>query len=105
MLGGDKLVLEVRRLLEGILKQLVGRIGKRRLRRPSARYFGQALNCRHRLLLHRLDLQAHPLQQWTDDAFVVLQQSRQYVDRLQLRIAMLAGEVVRPLHRLLGLYG
>jgi hypothetical protein len=36
---------------------------------------------------------------------VVFEQRRQYMDRLQLRIAMLAGYVIGPLDGLLSLYG
>ena len=46
-------------------------------------------------------MQPHALQQRRDDAFVIFHQRSQNVHRLQLRIAVLAGEIVRPLHRLL----
>ena len=51
--------------------------------------------------LHRRHMQPYALQQRRDDAFAVFQQRRQNVHRLQLRIAVLAGEIVRPLHRFL----
>ena len=50
-------------------------------------------------------MQADALQHGGNDAFAVFHQRRQNVHRLQLRIAVLAGEIVRPLHRLLRLYG
>ena len=105
MLGRDKVVLEVRCLFEGVFEQLIGGARQRRLGRASARDFGQLLDRRHGLRLDGGHLQAHAFQQGSDDALVVLQQRRQNVDRLQLRITVLAGDVVRPLHRLLGLYG
>ena len=60
---------------------------------------------RHSLRLHGLHRQSNALQQRSDDALAVLQQSCQNVDRLQLRVAMLAGEIVSPLDSLLRLHG
>jgi len=50
-------------------------------------------------------MQSNPLQQRSNDALAILQQRRQYVNRLQLRIAVLAGQIVRPLHGFLRLNG
>ncbi len=101
VLGGDVVVLEVRRLFEGVLQRLGRGVGKMRLRRAAAGNFRQLLDLAHRLSLHRGHVQSHALQKRRNDALAVLDQRRQNVDRLQLRITMLAGEIVRPLHRLL----
>ena len=76
-----------------------------RLGGAAAGNFRQLLDLAHRFRLHGVGMQAHALQQGRDDAFVVFDQRRQNVHRLQLRIAMLAGEIVRPLHRLLRFNG
>ncbi len=105
MLGGNVLVLEVGRLFEGVLQHLRSGIGKVRLGGATAGDFGQLLDLAHCLGLHRRYVQSNALKQGGYDAFVVLQQRCQYVNRLQLGIAVLAGEIVRPLHCLLRLYG
>ncbi len=76
-----------------------------RLGSAAAGNFGQLVDFARDLGLHHGHMQSHPLQQRRDDAFVIFQQRCQYVYRLQLRIAVLAGDVVRPLHRLLRLHG
>ena len=50
-------------------------------------------------------MQPHALQQRRNDAFLVFDQRGQNVYGLHLRIAVLPGEIVRPLHGLLRLYG
>ena len=55
--------------------------------------------------LHRGHMQSHALQQRRDDAFAIFEQRGQNMYRLQLRIAMLAGEIVRPLHGFLRFHG
>jgi hypothetical protein len=50
-------------------------------------------------------MKAHALQQRRNNAFVVFDQRRQNVYWAALRIAVLAGEIVRPLHRLLRFNG
>ena len=76
-----------------------------RLGGAAAGNFRQLLDLARDLGLHRRHMQSHPLQQRSHDAFAIFHQRRQYVHRLQLRIAVLAGEIVRPLHRLLRFYG
>ena len=74
-----------------------------RLRGAAARNFGQPLDLAHGLGLHRRYMHAHALQHRRNDAFAIFQQRGQDMYRLQLRIAVLAGEIVRPLHRFLRL--
>ena len=105
VLGGDVVVLEVGRLFEGVLQHLRSGIGKMRLRGAAAGNFRQLLDLAHGLGLHVWHVQSHALQQRRNDALAVFDQRGQNMDRLQLRIAVLAGEIVRPLHRLLRLYG
>ena len=50
-------------------------------------------------------MQSYALQQRRNDAFAVFQQRGQNMCRLQLRIAVLAGEIVRPLHGFLRFHG
>ncbi len=76
-----------------------------RLRCAATRHLGQALDLAHRFGLNVGRVQSHALQQRRDDAFAILEQGRENVNRLQFRIAMLTGEIVRPLHRLLRLHG
>ncbi len=49
-------------------------------------------------------MKPHALQQRSNYAFAVFDQRRQNVHGLQFRIAMLAGDIVRALHRLLRLH-
>ncbi len=76
-----------------------------RLRGAAAGYLGQTVDLAHGLGLHRRHMQAYALQQRRDDAVAVFQQRRQNMCRLQLRVAVLAGEIVRPLHGFLRFYG
>ncbi len=68
---------------------------------PLPETLGRRSMSLHDLGLHRLGMQSYTLQQRRHDAFAIFQQRRQNVDRLQLRIAVLAGQIVRPLHGLL----
>ena len=105
VLGGNVLVLEIRCLFEGVLQQRRSRIGEMRLRCAAAGNFRQLADLARHLGLHRRHVQSHPLQQRSNDALAVFQQRAQYVYRLQLRIAVLAGQIVCPLHGFLRLHG
>ena len=104
VLGGNVLVLEIGRFLEGALQKFVRRLGERGLRGSAAGDFGQALDLAIGLVQHGLRTDADFLQHRQNDAFFVLQQRRQQVQRQQFRIAVLGGEVVAALHRFLRLY-
>ena len=101
MLGGDVLVLEIGGFLEGAVQKLVGGLRERRPARPPPETLGRRLDLAVRLAQHGLRTDADLLQHRRDDAFFVLQQRRQQMDRQQLRIAVLGGEFVRALHRFL----
>ncbi len=76
-----------------------------RLRGTAAGNLGQAIDLAHCLGLERGHRHADPLQHRRNDALGVFDQRSQNVYRLHLRIAVLAGEIVRPLHGLLSLDG
>ena len=71
---------------------------------PLPETFGRRLNLAQGLGLHRRRMHAHALQHRRDDALGIFHQRGQNVHRLQLGIAVLAGEIVRPLHRFLRLW-
>ncbi len=103
--GGDEVILEIGRLFEGVLQSLICGIGKMRLRGAAARHFRELVDLARGFGQCRLRRQANALQQRRNDAFLVLQQGCQYVYRLQFRIAVFRGDVVRLLHGLLCLDG
>ncbi len=104
VLGGNVLVLEIGRFLEGALQKFVGRLGERGLRGSAAGDFGQALDLAVSLAQHGLRTNADLLQHGQNDAFFVLEQRRQQVQRQQFRVAVLGGEIVAALHRFLRLH-
>ena len=74
------------------------------MRRAAAGNLGQALNRAVDLAQYGLRTNADFLQHRRDDAFFILEQCSQKMQRLQLGIAVLGGQIVGALHRLLRLY-
>src|SRR5271157_2597747 len=97
VLGGNVVVLEIGRLFEGVFQHLRSGIGKMRLRGAAARHFRQSLDLAHGLGLHRGHMKPHALQKRRNDSLTVFDERGQDVDRLQFRITVLAGEIIRPL--------
>ena len=76
---------------------------ERGLRGAAAGDLGQLFDLAIDLAQHGLRTDADFLQHRRNDAFFVLEQRRQQMQRQQLRIAVLGGEFVAPLHRFLRL--
>ena len=95
VLGRNVLVLEVGGFLEGAFQKFVGRLGERGLRGSAAGNLRQALDLAVDLAEHGLRTDADLLQHRRHDAFFVLEQRRQQMQRQQFRIAVLGGELVR----------
>ena len=70
---------------------------------PPPETLGRRLDLAVSLAQHGLRTDADLLQHGQNDAFFVLQQRRQQVQRQQFGIAVLGGEVVASLHRFLRL--
>ena len=75
------------------------------LRRRSARNVGEMAQFGLNDLIELLAVDADPLEDRSDDAIVFCQQRRQQVQRVDLRIAAIGRQFLRPCHRLLGLQG
>ena len=103
MLGRDIFVLKIVGLFEGALQQLVQCRGRGRLR-GSAGHLGQTLDLPIGLTQDRLRADADLLQNRRHDAFAVFDESCQQMQRHQLGVAVLGGEVVGALDRFLRLY-
>ena len=105
VLGRDVLVLEIVGFLESALQQLGwprwrAWPGRLRRRRPSGKLLDLAID----LVQHGLRADADLFQHRRNNAFLVLEQRRQQVQRQQLRIAVLGGELVPALDGFLRFY-
>ena len=104
VLGGDVFVLEVGGFFEGLLQQLVGGVRERGLRRFSGD-LGKLFDLAIEVAENGLRADADFFEHRRNDAFFVFEQGGEQVDRQQLGIAVLGGEVVRALDGFLRFYG
>ena len=96
VLGRNVFVLEVGGFFEGLLEQLVGFVGERGLR-SFARNFGQLFDLAVDIAQDGLRADADLFQNRRNDAFLIFEQRSEQMNRLQLGIAVLGGELARAL--------
>ena len=104
VLGGDILVLEVGRCLEGEVEHFGGLVGKTRLGRCSGEFW-QVADFSLELQLQVGGLHTGTRQQRHDDAFTILNERGQQVQRHHLGVCVFARQLAGALHRLLRLHG
>jgi hypothetical protein len=102
VLGRDVLVLEPVGFLLGGGKDVLGRSGDARLRAGG---LGEPLQLGVDDLADPVGVGADLLEQRVDDALLLAEQGRENVNRENLGVVPLAGQFLRPDHRLLCLDG
>ncbi len=104
VLGGDVFVFEVRGFFEGLFEQLIDFVRERDLGGFSGN-LGEFFDLFVDLGQDGLRADADFFQHGRDDAFFVFEQRGEQVNRTQLGIAMLGGELVRALDGFLRFHG
>ena len=105
MLGRDVLILKLVGLFEGAFQRAVGVRRKMRLHGAAARNFWQPLDSSLNLLGNSFRIGADLGQDRRHNAFTILEQRGEQMQRGYLGIAMLRREIIGALHRLLRLQG
>ena len=103
VLGGDVLVLKLEASLKACSSSLLAGIRERSLRGFAGNLW-QLLDLAVNVAEDGLRADADFFQHGRNDAFFVFEQRRQQMDRKQLGIAVLGGELVRALHCFLRFY-
>ena len=103
MLGRNVLILEIVGFFESLIEDALRRVRERRLC-GRAGNFRQAFDLTRGFGQYLLRLRANALEHRHDDAFLIADERREQVHRLQLRIAVLRGKLDCALDRLLCLY-